>query len=300
MNAISGDVLIGDATGSDVLLLGDTAGSDYTYDGIIRNGAAGLMAITKAGTGTLTLANTAVVATTSYTGATTINDGRLVLSNMTVFNSPVTINNNGTLLLSNMGGFGGSITINSTAAEALTFNQTSRNLTTAALISGTGALTVNAGAYTLTLTGGNAGYGGLITLNSGTLGIGNNAALGFGPITINGGILRASGAARVLSNLVTVNGSFTLGRLTDFNNVVTLGANVTITADNPDGPANNNSRFNGGIQGPFEITFAEGTHLLGTGAIVIAGISTNSGGTVVQSAACSWRRRVRWPMHRSR
>ena len=322
VNAIPGDVQIGDANGSDVLLLGasdqivdtsvltftaggggnsaffhlngfnetvkgiqttvgnaaviannaasgtstltiDTAGSDYTYDGIIRNGAAGLLAITKTGAGTLTIANTAVVATTSNTGATLINDGKLVLSNMTAYSSP--------------------ITINSTLADALTFNQTSRDFPIGAVISGTGALTVNAGTNTVTLNGANAGLSGLITLNTGTLGIGNNAALGSSPITINGGTIRAAGAARVLSNLVTANGSFTLGRVTDFNNPVTLGANVTITADNFDGPANSNSRFNGGIQGPFEVTFAEGSHLLGTGAIVIAGISTNSGGTVVQS-----------------
>ena len=125
--------------------------------------------------------------------------------------------------------------------------------------------------------------GGLVTLNSGTLGIGANGALGFGPLTINGGIIRAVNAARVITNDVTVNGSFTLGRLTDFALPVTLGADVTVTADNFDGPANNNSRFNGGIQGPFTVTFAEGSHLLGTGAIVIAGVNTNSGGTVVQS-----------------
>lgn len=322
VNAIPGDVVIGDATGSDVLLLGasdqivdssvltftaggsgnsaffhlngfnetikgiqttvgnaavianaaasgtstltiDTAGSDYAYDGIIRNGAAGTMAITKAGAGTLTLANTAVVAATNYTGVTSIDGGNLVLSNLSAFTSP--------------------ITINSTAADALTFNQTTRNLTVASLISGPGALTINAGNFTLTLSGVNGGLSGLITLNSGTLGIGNNGTLGFGPIVINGGILRAAGAARIISNPVTVNGSFTLGRLTDFSNVVTLGANVTITANNFDGPANNNSRFNAGIDGPFTVTFAQGPQLLGTGAIVIAGVNTNSGGTVVES-----------------
>ena len=251
VNAIAGDVQIGDASGSDVLLLGasdqiadtsaltftaggsgnsaffhlngfdetikgiqttvgaaaviannaasgfstltiDTAGSDYTYDGIIRNGAAGLMAITKAGAGTLTLANTATVVATNYTGETILNDGKLVLSNLNAFTSP--------------------ITINSAAADALTFNQTSRDLTMGAPISGTGGLTVNAGSRTLTLTGGNGGFGGLVTLNSGTLGIGANGALGFGPITINGGIIRAVNAARVITNDVTVNGSFTLGK----------------------------------------------------------------------------------------
>jgi fibronectin-binding autotransporter adhesin len=146
-------------------------------------------------------------------------------------------------------------------------------------ISGDGPI-LKHGPDTVTLTGDNSGYFGTITLNSGALGIGSNTALGTGPIVINGGILRASGAARVVANLVTANAGFTLGRLTDFANPLTLGAAITITANNFDGAANADSRFNGGITGPFGVTFAEGPQLIGTGALVIAATNTNASTTV--------------------
>ena len=50
----------------------NTAGSDFTYDGIVRNASVGtsIFGLTKIGAGTLTLANTAAVANNSYTGMT--------------------------------------------------------------------------------------------------------------------------------------------------------------------------------------------------------------------------------------
>ncbi len=240
----------------------NTAGADYTYDGIIRNASAGtsLMAITKAGAGTLTLKNTALVAPTNYTGATTVTGGKLVLENLATFASP--------------------LTLSSADADAVTFAQNSVDLTYAAVITGTGGI-VKTGNNTLTLSGGNSQTGST-TINAGTLGIGNNAAFGTGTIIMNGGIIRASGAGRVLTNPVTINGSFTLGRLTDLTGPITLNADATITANNFDGPANNPSNL-AAIGGNFRIGFAEGPQGIGTGSLNITGVNTNTGGTLVSS-----------------
>ena len=109
--------------------------------------------MTKTGDGTLTLANGAKVVVTNYTGTTTIDGGSLVLDNLDSFSSP--------------------ITVNSTAANALTFNQTTRNLT----ISDTVPIT---------------GPGGVTKTGSGTLTIANGQSY-TGPTTVAGGTLVLSG-----------------------------------------------------------------------------------------------------------
>ena len=253
------------ATLPSVLTL-DTAGASYTYDGVIRNGAGGTFGLTKTGAGTLTIANTAVVAATNYTGTTTLNAGQIILDNLNGFASPI-VNN-------------------VVAANSLVFNQSSRDLTTAGIISGPGGLTKN-GPNSLTLSGVNS-FTGPFTLNNGILGIGQNGALGAGEIVINGGNLRAAGAPRAMSNPVTVNASFILGRVTDLNGAITLNADVTITGSNPDGVANGNSLL-GPVGGNFRLTLAEGAggvvapFGLGTGALVVNAANTNTAGTTVAS-----------------
>jgi fibronectin-binding autotransporter adhesin len=122
------------------------------------------------------------------------------------------------------------------------------------------------------------------TLEAGTLEIGNDQALGAatGLITINGGNLRAAGQMRNVPNPVLVNGNFILGRLTNLNGGITLGADATISADNPDGAANNPSALSS-IAGNFRVTFAEGTFGIGTGAFTIDGQNTNTGGTALSA-----------------
>ena len=138
------------STASVSTLTVNTAGSDFTYDGIVRNRSTGtsIFALTKAGAGTLTLANTAAVVPNSYTGDTTITDGKLVLENLS--------------------GFGATpIAINSTVADALTINQTTRDLTTAATLSGAGEFT-KTGAGKLTLSGASI-FAGVTNVDDGAL-----------------------------------------------------------------------------------------------------------------------------------
>jgi autotransporter-associated beta strand protein len=186
----------------------DTSGSDFTYDGIFRDrsvaGNLGIFALTKSGAGTLTVANTARVAATSYTGATTITGGKLIIDNLDAFSSV--------------------ITNNSAAADALTFNQTTKNLslTTLVPISGTGALT-KTGAGTLTLaafnsyTGATKVAGGTLIINGGldpasTVTVASGATLG-GVGSVNGNVI-VSGGAHIGGATATTPGTINVGGLT--------------------------------------------------------------------------------------
>lgn len=79
-------------------------------------------------------------------------------------------------------------------------------------------------------------YAGGTVIESGTLGLGSDAALGTGTVTINGGALGSFSTARVLVNPFVVNSNFTLGgvgQATTLNGTVDLGGSTrTITLGN--------------------------------------------------------------------
>ncbi len=149
----------------------DTAGNNYTYDGIVRDRSTGsgtFFALTKAGNGTLTLADTAGVAFSTWTGPTLINAGKLVIEN-----------NGGTMPTP--------ITNNSATPDALTFNQVIRGVTVSGTINGSGGLT-KLGTNALTLSSTNS-YAGTTLLSGGSLvaAAGGGAALP-GNVTIGNGV----------------------------------------------------------------------------------------------------------------
>ncbi|MGH8047298.1 MAG: beta strand repeat-containing protein, partial [Chthoniobacterales bacterium] len=153
--------------------------------------------------------------------------------------------------------------------------------TQSGVISGAGTLEKN-GAGTIELTANNT-FSGIFKLTTGTIGIGNNSAFGTSTIQINGGEIRAVNAARTVTNALQLNASFSVGRLTTFAGNAALGADITITANNPDGPANGDSTFSGVISGSRGITIAEGPNGIGTGAIIFGGVNTYTGGTTISS-----------------
>ena len=122
-------------------------GADYSYNGIIRNrnggSAVSILSLTKQGVGTQTLEGADI----SYTGPTTISEGKLRLLNITTaFASSITVNNPGTVEI-NIGA----------------------DLTYAKAVTGTGAL-LKSGTANLTLTGGTlVNYSGPTTIEAGRL-----------------------------------------------------------------------------------------------------------------------------------
>ncbi len=158
-----------------------SSSSNYTFTGAadIGNGAA----LTKSGTGTLTILNA-----NTFIGGTFINGGTVVLGDGATRNGSVfgNIANKATLVVANP------------ADQAIS-----------GIISGTGAL-VKQAAGTLTLTATNT-LTGPTTINAGTLALGDGGAasglLGLGNVTNNSHLLLAENSAVVLSNNIAGTGT---------------------------------------------------------------------------------------------
>ena len=169
----------------------DTATSNYTLSGTagIANGA-----LTKSGTGTITLLNS-----NTYTGVTTINAGTLQVGNGTLdgsIASTVSVTNDGILAF------------NITADQAAPY-----------AISGSGSLT-KTGAGVLTLSGANA-YSGGSSLNGGVITLNGAGTLGTGTIALGSGTTLNIDKNLPVANTVTgagaINNTGTLTNTGDFS-----------------------------------------------------------------------------------
>ncbi len=212
----SGKVNNGSATNA-TLTAGDATST--TFSGTLIDGAAGKLALTKQGSGSLTLTGI-----NAYTGTTTISAGTLQIGS---------------------GGTAGTLSTSSAIVDnaTLSFNRTNavtQGIDFAPVISGTGAVT-QAGTGTLILSGANT-YSGATNVNAGVLDIRHNTATG----TTAGGVFVASGAALQLQNNISVGAeALTLngtgissdGALRNINGnnswagTITLGSTVRINSD---------------------------------------------------------------------
>ena len=223
------------------ITLNNGAGVSCTYSGIIFNGAAGAMAVTKTGNGTQALSGS-----NSYTGGTSIQAGTLVAGNANALGSGALTVNAGTLDLHGfstgigaLSGSSGSLITNSVSGTAtLTIGMASgTSIYAGNIVNGAGSIVLtNSGAGTLILSGLlsmaglNANNGITQLAQSGSIGavsIASGAALSMpahsgstynvldtnslsitpgGSIDLwnNAMVLRASGTAENATNLTTV------------------------------------------------------------------------------------------------
>ena len=158
---------------------------------------------------------------------------------------------------------------------------TDRASTLAGQIYGTGSL-AKKGSGTLTLYGNNSYTGGTI-LDEGTLVLGSSGAISSGTLTINGGTLRNGTSTFQLFNPLVLNNSVTVGRQLSFSGNVTLGSDVTLTTLNPEGATSYSTIFSGEISGDHGLTLVIGSAPSQTAEIVLAGKSTYTGATTLQS-----------------
>ena len=204
---------------------------------IVRIGleANGPRELTKGGGGTLVLSNT-----NTYTGATSVTDGTLIIngnistSSLTTVKPGATLGGsgtvgkaviNGTLAVGNSHALGlGTLSLvgdtqldansnvslnNSIALSTHTLTLPGTHATTlAGSISGSGAL-VKHGGSDLTLSGFNAFSGG-VDLQAGRLVIGSDSALGSGVLTAAAGTTLDTDAARTVINDITLAGNATI------------------------------------------------------------------------------------------
>lgn len=176
-----------------------TGNVNSAISGIISDGASSGR-IYKGGTGTMNL------------GGVNTFDGRIVITNGTVIASPgsslmgpigdVYIGNGSTLTLNNdtqaienlvdVATPGGTVNLNGNGSGHTLTLGLGFSSPFSGVIAGVGALVVNGGAFTLTLSGNNS-YNGLTTLGSGTL-IMTGHNTGNGGYTVNGGTLKLTGS----------------------------------------------------------------------------------------------------------
>ncbi|MCX6245939.1 MAG: autotransporter-associated beta strand repeat-containing protein [Bacteroidetes bacterium] len=266
-----------------------TAGGDNSttsYSGIIQNGTATSIALTKNGTGILTLSGNS-----TYSGLTTISAGTIKLGGAgSGSNTPLGTTTNGTTVSS---------------GAVLDLNGNSLVTTEGLTLSGTGLTSSPAGA--LTNTGGNASYSGAITLGSsgatitattfGTLTVSGNISGNTYPLTLDGasssdGII--SGVIGTTSGTVTKNGAgtWTLSNSNTYTGLTTVSdgfltaTNATALGTNA-GKTNVNSGatlyINGGLTvaepltldgGTLRTTLTVGSLATYTGAIDLTNAST--------------------------
>ena len=215
----------------------------------------------------------------TYSGGTSINAGLINFNSLSSFGTGSVTLNGGGLQWASGNTADISARLTALGSSGATFDTNGNDVTFASALSGSGSLT-KSGSGSLTLSSANA-YTGGTTLNTGTLGLGSDNAIGTGTLTINGGNLRAVGSARTLTNAVTLAGDFTLGRATNLAGAITLANNITLTSANPDTGAAGTSILGGVISGNYGLTFVDGANPIGT--IILSGANTHTGNTTLQS-----------------
>jgi fibronectin-binding autotransporter adhesin len=224
--------------GGATLGLGGT--NALTLGGVI--GGAGALAVN--GTAAVTLAGAS-----NFSGGVTLAGGTLALGTSTSLGTG-TLGVTGNATLSSTGGalaLTNAVTLG--AGAGLTVGGAT-NLTLDGAVSGAGSLIKN-GTGTLALNNAN-NFGGGITLQAGTLSVGNNAALGTGALTVGGTALLAASTDVALTNNVVLN-----------NNLGVAGAK--------------NIALGGTVSG------IGGISMSGTGTLALNGANTYSGPTVAAS-----------------
>lgn len=245
-----------------------------TFSGVISNGG-----ITKEGSGILSLSGA-----NTFTGDITINAGTLrvgvndavadsvkVVINGATFDmgskndtigqlemTAGSVSGTGTLTLGANPVFHGDAT-GATIASKLNLGSATRtfdvpdggaaiDLSLAGNIAGAGVGFIKDGAGFLSLGGNNTFSGGL-TINAGTVELGNNNSAGSGTLGLNGGTIQAS-AARFISKAVSVGGDFTVSGANDLtlSGAMNLnGGTRTVTVGNSAGTFFSGVISNGGL-----------------------------------------------------
>jgi len=246
----SGTVNNNSATNA-ALTVGDATST--TFSGTLVNGNSGRLALTKQGSGTLTLggANT-------YTGATTITNGTLTLNATGTIANSAGVANAGTFIIQGNKtiGYLTGAGLTTLGANTLTITDTG---TYSGIASGTGGLTLNGAGKTLTLSGANT-YTGATTITNGTL-----------TLNATGTIANSAGVAN--AGTFIIQGNKTIGYLTGAG-LTTLGANTLTITDT--------GTYSGIASGTGGLTMdGVGETLTLSGANTYSGATTITNGTLV-------------------
>jgi len=240
-NSYSGVTVISNG----VLKIGDGFGGGFT-------GTLGLGNVTNLSALVFNRDNLTVSNLITGTGSLTqLAGGTTILVGSNNYSGLTTIQNGGTLQIGAGGTTGTLGTTNVVDNGTLIFNR-SDSLIVSNVVSGSGNLIMQ-GTGTLTLAGNNS-YSGGTSINTGTVVVATNTALGSGDVTMNGGTLGAQGNR-------------------------TLANNFHLIANGLFNTANGNLTLNGQIDG------AGGVYNFGGGILTLNGANSYSGGTILYSNA---------------
>ncbi len=265
--------------------------SNVTFSGQLTAGT-GTSNITKTGSGTVILSNTA----NNFNGTTLIDAGtlRLGASEVITNTSAVSITSGATFDLNGfsetIGSLAGAGNVTGTSGtNTLTAGQNNSSTTFSGIISdGTGTLALTkTGTGTMTLTGANT-YDGVTTVSAGTLVAANNTALGSatGATTVTAGAtLGLQGDITVTGEAMTLNtnsGSPSTAALANLSGINTSTGAITLTANTANDAVKIDSA--GGSQLTLSGAIGQGANAAvlsktGTGTLVLSGANTYTGAT---------------------
>ena len=252
-----------------------TLSSSNTFSGglTVKNGTVAVSATSKLGTGMVTLGDTTGANPASIIGSRTVTNNITVAAGSS---GAKTLRCSGSSTIT----FSGRIILNGDLT-ASSFN-TGGSTTLSGVISGPGAVTVTAqNATNIVVLGNTNTFAGGVTLTSGTLLLGNDAALGTGALAISSGTTLASSSNSTIAptNPTVVNGNFTLSQAAGGTGALTLSGPMNLgTAVRTITVTNANSIISGVISGAAGLTKA------GPGMLTLNGANTYTGATVVTNS----------------
>jgi T5SS/PEP-CTERM-associated repeat protein/autotransporter-associated beta strand protein len=253
-----GNQTIGDLSGiagSAVTLGGNTLSLGTANSTAFAGVVSGTGALTKRGTGTLTLSGA-----NTYGGGTSLNAGTIAAGNNTALGTGTLAMATGTTLQAAAAGLSLGNAVSLTGAD--TVDTQTNALTLGGVISGNGSL-VKIGTGTLTLSGANT-YGGGTNLNAGTLQLGNGGTSGsiLGDVADNGILAFNRGDTVTFPGVISGNGS-----------VSQVGSGMTLLSGN--------NSYGGVTTVSAGALFVNGDQSAATGATNVAGGATLGGtGTI--------------------
>jgi autotransporter-associated beta strand protein len=260
----------------------------YTLSSSGGFGIAGTAALTKTGTGTVTISTV-----NSYSGGTNINNGMLALSGSGTLGSGTVTLGGGTLDLSGGSSTVGAVAITVAAASgnviqngtltpsSLTASNSTGNAIVAASIAGSTAVTMN-GTGTLTLSGANTytggttiGNGTLVLASTGSLPTSNTLTLGSASGNTSGifQLGDSNGAANTTVASIATAGLGTANAVVGGNSAVS-----TLTVDTA-GTISYSGLLGGAGANQNNVALVKS----GTGTLTLSGASTYSGGTTLNA-----------------
>ena len=296
ISSISGAGLITSSGLGNITLTFSNAAAT-TFSGIIQNGIATSLGITKLGTSSLTLSGA-----NTYTGLTTVSAGTLIVTNPSSLGttasgtsvlSPATLQINGVTINGEplsiagvgsgtgalIGGSGTSVWGGDVAMTAATSIGATAAIAINGIISGSFALT-KLGTNTLTLSGVNT-YAGSTTVSAGTLIVTNGSSLGTtaaGTSVTSGAMLQLNGVS-ISGEALTINGTGvgSAGALSNVTGASSWTGSIVLGSSSSIG-ATATLTINGIISGA---TF--GLTKVGTGILELNGANSYTGSTTISA-----------------